>query len=516
MRSTPRLVPLVLAILAPSFLAGGIGQLAKLLPDDPDPGDQFGIAGLAVSEADGLVVVGVPDDDNVNGNLAGAAYVFDLATGAEVAKLLPTDGSQRGGFGAQVAIEGGTVLVGAPFQPEQGAKSGAAYLFDTATWTQRKLLPLDGEADDNFGYSVALADGIAAVGAIGDGDLAGAVYLFDAASGAQLAKLLPQDGGAGDIFGYRIAMAGGVLVVAAPYDDDLGAESGAAYLFDVATGTEIAKLLASDGQAGDGLGWVVDVDGTTALVSSVNHLNGEGRGTGAVYLFDAATGAQTGELLSPVGAGNVFFGRGIGLAGTLVVVGAPYFRQEGTFVGTVIVFDTRTGLEVARLSPDGLMQSFAWTVTTDGQTALIGAPTDDTSGSNAGSAYLFGLAYARTAVRNGIGVNPVVLASTSSPALGAVWQLELDATGHDFGTASVLFLQRPLPGLLLGIGELLVDPTSELLAALSAPHTGGLIPLSLAVPPDPSLCGFELSLQGLLTDTGSLTLTNALDAVVGY
>lgn len=54
---------------------------------------------------------------------------------------------------------------------DNGLNSGSAYLFDASTGEQLfKLLPSDGEINDLFGYSVAISNGIVAVGSNGDDD----------------------------------------------------------------------------------------------------------------------------------------------------------------------------------------------------------------------------------------------------------------------------------------------------------------------------------------------------------
>ncbi len=115
---------------------------------------------------------------------SGAAFA-DL--GDQLAKLLADDGMANDNFGHSVAINGTTVIVGAWFADDNGAESGAAYLFDTTTGKQiAKLLPDDGAADDRFGYSVAICGTTAIVGAWQDdndnGSNSGSAYLFDAAA----------------------------------------------------------------------------------------------------------------------------------------------------------------------------------------------------------------------------------------------------------------------------------------------------------------------------------------------
>lgn len=112
-------------------------QEAKLLPADGGGQNWFG-RGVAL---DGdTVIVGAPGDDD-NGGLSGSAYVF-THTGSswtEQAKLLPADGAFRALFGWSVALDGDTAVIGAQFDDDNGYSSGSAYVF--------RLVPEDGDGD---------------------------------------------------------------------------------------------------------------------------------------------------------------------------------------------------------------------------------------------------------------------------------------------------------------------------------------------------------------------------------
>ena len=151
---------------------------------------------------------------------------------------------------------------------------------------EAKLTASDGAASDNFGYSVAVAGDTAVVGAYGDGSQSGSAYVFTrGGSGvwSQTAKLTAADGAANDQFGYSVAVAG------AYEDDDRGGASGSAYVFvkpaaGWATGTQTAKLTASDGTTTDYFGISVAVDGDTAVVGA--HFDDDnGSKSGSAYAF---------------------------------------------------------------------------------------------------------------------------------------------------------------------------------------------------------------------------------------
>ena len=165
------------------------------------PNSQFG---YSIASDQGIIAIGAPYDDG-NGLGSGSAYLFNASTGVQLAKLTPDDGVAGAEFGSSVAIHNGIVAVGAVGNEHNGVASGSAYLFDASTGTQiAKLTPEDAAAGDEFGHSVAIHNGIVAVGAMRDdhfGDSSGSAYLFDASTGDQLTKLLPDEGAANQNFG---------------------------------------------------------------------------------------------------------------------------------------------------------------------------------------------------------------------------------------------------------------------------------------------------------------------------
>ena len=325
-------------------------QIAKLLPDDGSAGDAFG---GSVAIGDAIAIVGAPLDDD-NGTNAGSAYLFDTTTGRQIAKLLPKDGAADDWFGQSVAISGTTAIVGARADNDNGLRSGSAYLFDTTTGRQiAKLLPDDGAEFDEFGYSVAISgppgDEIAIVGANhhdDNGSDSGSAYLFDAATGRQIAKLLPSDGEALNWFGHSVAISGNTAIVGAFLDNDNGAASGSAYLFDATTGRQLFKLLPHDGAAGDFFGFSVAISGTTAIIGALGN-DDNGFTSGSAYLFDITTGQQIAKLLPDDGAADDRFGGSVAISGAagneFAIIGAQYDDDHSDDSGSVYVFDAAAG-----------------------------------------------------------------------------------------------------------------------------------------------------------------------------
>ncbi len=224
-----------IAVAAPAWAGQVINEDIKLLASDAVVYENVGVS-IAIDN--GVVAVGAHIHDH-NGTDSGSAYLFDASTGVQIAELLPSDAEADDRFGVSIAMDNGIVAVGAWLDDDNGVDSGSAYLFDASTGAQiAKLLPLDGTAGDEFGVSIAIDNGVVAVGAWeddGNNANSGSAYLFDASTGVQIAKLLASDGTSGDRFGSSIAIDNGVVAVGAYHDDDInnGFESGSAYVFDI-------------------------------------------------------------------------------------------------------------------------------------------------------------------------------------------------------------------------------------------------------------------------------------------
>ncbi len=149
-------------------------------------GRRFDRFGRSVAIDGDTIVVGATGDDDA-GPGAGTAFVFERRDGqwVETGKLVAGDGTGFEKFGEKVAINGDTIVVGAPDEDENGAKAGAIYIFqrnESGLWQQvAKITAGDGVADDRFGLAVAV-EGISAIGAApqrdGVGEDSGVAILY--------------------------------------------------------------------------------------------------------------------------------------------------------------------------------------------------------------------------------------------------------------------------------------------------------------------------------------------------
>ncbi|MGH2898296.1 MAG: hypothetical protein ACRDMZ_06440, partial [Solirubrobacteraceae bacterium] len=103
----------------------------------------------------------------------------------------------------------------------------------------------------------------------------------------------------------------------------------------------------------------------------------------------------------------------------------------------------------------------------------------------------------------------------AEPVVGGTWKAVLDCNGQPRGVATVFGFERPLSGVFLPAGELLVDVNSRRFFQLFAPHSGGLATFSSAVPPDISLVDLQIYTQGACGGPPGPSLSNALYLLVG-
>ncbi len=266
-----------------------------LTASDGEGGDQFGWS----AAIDGYrAIVGARYDDD-SGIDAGAVYVYEWnGISWNESKILASDGANKDAFGSSVDIDGDTMVVGARNSDAAGSKSGSVYVYNWngVSWDETKLTASDGAAEDFFGGSVAIDGDIIVVGASGDddnGENSGSVYIYRWNGETwEETKLTASDGQANDNFGWSVAVADGdtdTIIVGAHDFDCNGPDSGCAYLYQWNGISWIeSKFSAVDVQANDNFGWSLDIDGETIVVGSRKD-DAAGDDSGSAYLFELDT-----------------------------------------------------------------------------------------------------------------------------------------------------------------------------------------------------------------------------------
>ncbi len=346
-----------------------------------------GLLGFSTSLHGNVGFAGAP----AGTNSPGMGYLFDLATGETTHTLLPSVSRADDLFGFNAKISETRLLVGDPGNPYAADRvPGAAYVFDVATGAEQlRLLPEDSFDGDEFGFGINLDGDLAIIGAPHYETGSGAAYLFDLGSGAQLQKLIPTDPLFGSDFGADVAVNADFAVVGAPGAYDLlGYVPGAAYVFDVDTGQQLFKLEPSDGFGGDEFGFDVAVEGNRAIIGAPNG----GADEGAAYVFDLFTGEQLHKLVPLDRRQGDNFGGSVDLDGGRALIGASALGDRD-LLGAAYVFDVVTGRQLTQLRPSDVARrdSFGESVDLDGDRVFVGAPQNDDTNLNAGAAYLFEL-----------------------------------------------------------------------------------------------------------------------------
>ena len=351
--------------------------------------------------------------DGVNIDTSTSSFTLsfgpDWTLTTQQAKIQSSDIYLGDYFGDSVAIDGDTAIVGASRKSKEGTGevyAGAAYVFTRSgtTWTQQsKLLPSVSETYDYFGYSVAISGDTVVVGARGDRgpdgiiSYAGAVYIYtrSGTTWTQQARIQPSEVEQSDYFGSSVRIDGDTVVVGA-WGEDTGADAaGSAYIYTRSgtTWTQQAKIQASDKQAGDNFGTAVAISGDTVVVTAVYEDTG-GSDAGAAYVFtrSGTTWTQQAKILASDRQASDYFGWGVAVDGDTAIVGAPAEDTGGDAAGAAYIF-TRSGTtwtQQAKIQADAAADVwFGNSVAIEGDTVVVAAHRQDTGGANAGAAYIF-------------------------------------------------------------------------------------------------------------------------------
>jgi hypothetical protein len=244
----------------------------------------YGRFGCSVALSDERLVVG-------EGYRKAGVSVF-LSSGSTLEAFLPVPAyAWDDQLGVSVAISGDTIVAGTPTYPINGPDSGAAVIFARGadgTWSkQATLVPSDGSPHAYFGRQVAIDDGTVVVGALGpnsDGTYSGAVYVFErdtTGNWVEQSKLGSSDHVTENALGLSVDIEKDRLVAGA------AGTPGSAYVFEEVDGgwSLMARLLATDLEEDDGFGTAVSISGDLVAVGAPHHGNTAEGATGAGYVF---------------------------------------------------------------------------------------------------------------------------------------------------------------------------------------------------------------------------------------
>jgi hypothetical protein len=351
-----------------------------------------------------------------------------------------------------------------------------------------------------FGSALAFVDGALAVGAPGapvfDLDGAGVVQLFTT-DGVLVRTVTAAVPVAGAGLGSTMAAADGLLYASAPNDVPFGVGGiGAVYVFDAATGALLRIVRAPDPDASTapvggtstggglpassgpspiamGFGRALAVTAVRLIVGAPDSTVDGVPGAGAVYVYDLE-GALVRTLREFSPSENARFGAAVAVADDRLLVGVPGARAGGADgAGVVRVFDLATGASIRTLSVTIAVEGAALGASVgviDGS-IFAGAPGDDVLGVAAGAVYLFDA--------DGFALRRIVTPPLPEPGLD--FGLMVVVSGGDLlvGADGATVLDEAQAGKAF-----LVDPTTAAVRTIfepTRPRTGGHFGLALAV-----------------------------------
>ena len=454
-----------------------------------------------------------------------------------------------------LALEGDTLVIGAPGEETHAQLSGGAYVYERVNGVfelQQTLYSSAPTSYGQFGWNVALdGDWLAISEPAGDAERIS--FYLRTLTGWELATVL--DPGI-DGFGLSFAMRAvpgeaSVELFVGNWSAPQGADSyvGEVYAYTVWPGGGLyhGTLKPAGLEEEDVFGMAVEWGGDTLFVSA----RGDDDSAGAVYVFDAVSAfaspatATVQQKLTPCDVASdvghpLYFGGAMDTDGERLVVGAIGADVAGTDdAGSVYVYwrDPFSGLwaiEDRIVAADGAdTDRFGVNMAVQDDLVLVGASLVDVSETASGAAYftslspgigwsgqcpcdaLAGLEHFGTGKPGSNGVplltalsNPVAgkshVVSLKNALIGAqpvlVWGLFEGSSGFDGGE------------LLIADPHLIALPTVGVL---------GQVGVGWSVPDDPAACGLDVFAQAFFIDPGAAgplhtAQSNGLRLTIGY
>ena len=393
--SRPARSSLLLCAVGASCAAAQPCELSSPTPIVPASAPTGALFGASLAADAGTLVIGAPGDPAAGIN-AGAVHITSCTT-LGCAQTQRITGPTTGLFdqlGAAVAISGSIIIAGAPSGDPLGVRTGSATVFerDGGVWSATAtLIPSTLGAFAGAGTAVAVHGSTAVVSAPGD-TATGSVFVFARSSNGswtQSARLVPTQPGTG--FGAAVALEGDLLAVGAPTAAPGGIASGAVMLYRAQGGQWLpeATLAPPDPDAGDRFGDAIAIAQGAVIVGAPQD-DALGPDTGAAFVYRLTPEGWQHEdtLHHPSPQPNDRFGAALDTNGNAAAVGTdrPFTRSDTTlFRGVAGVWNHEATLTLPTAQQT---DAYACGIALDADLVFVGARGTNT---NAGATLRFDL-----------------------------------------------------------------------------------------------------------------------------
>jgi uncharacterized repeat protein (TIGR02543 family) len=310
-------------------------------------GDLFG---KSIASYGDYFVVGAPGKYAKNRNSFGTVYLYKYSDRSYERLIVPSFttstfissdyDSLR--FGTSVAIEGDYIIIGAPGYDAPYEGMGAIFIYKISDLSYERIIKgyITG---DNFGTSVAISNGIIAVGApnaygnntwVGYQNVdvtSGRVYLFKVNNEVYKQSFAPLDVRNGDQFGASISFNNSNLLIGAP-GSSFGGSNGAAYLFSVMNDVISLqrKIVSSDISPMDYFGYDLEVVDDYFVIGAPGN-DDFGESSGSIYLYKISDVSFSRKIVNEQSTSGAFVGGNLSLRNNLILDGIYIYpiNEEG-------------------------------------------------------------------------------------------------------------------------------------------------------------------------------------------
>lgn len=363
----------------------------------PNPSND-GYFGTAIALDKGVIAIGAPGEKQNGVPSAGRVYVFNASSQGLIANLTNPSPVESDEFGSSITLNGNIVAVGESEQNEKNiAGAGSVDMYYINGTLISSLFSPNAQTYGFFGEALTLHSTLLAVGAPGENQSEGKVYLFNTTNN-QLIRTInnPNNTRNDDGFGSSLAVNDGIIAISAPRQYPVSH----VYLFNESSGVLLYSLNESSSSFGDGFGYYISIDSNMIAVGTQEN---------DVYLFNAPNYKLYKIVKNPSEYSNTGSTSSIMIYGDALVVGVSSNNvQSCSDAGIVYEFNVTNGkLLNIIISPQPTTQGeFGATVALDNDTIFVGAPQES------GLQFREGLVYSFP--RSNLTIEPMTITQTQT------------------------------------------------------------------------------------------------------